>query len=221
MEGDARKMRDDKLKNPYFRQLKRGKLGLFEEIYLRHRGKNDYKRGIVCKDTDGKYISPFIEQEKNILGVAILKEEEVSKKAIVKSEIGIKIVESQKEGMQKKEKVITENAEAFSVKEKLHFAKSDLPLMIREKELSVYKNLENKIMRIRCQEINHIVLARISAYWSGVLHAVSKESKEGNRGNRESKEKEFRYIPMTYIDGKELLNQYFEDNKLWGGEDDD
>lgn len=73
---------------------------------------------------------------------------------------------------------------------------------IREKELKVHKKLENVIMRIRCQETIHIVLARIAAYWSGVLYSASKND-------------DFQNMPMTYIDGKELLNQFFEDNEQW------
>ena len=77
-----------------------------------------------------------------------------------------------------------------------------MPLEIREKELKVHKKLETVIMRIRCQETIHIVLARIAAYWSGVLYSASKND-------------DFQNMPMTYIDGKELLNQFFEDNEQW------
>lgn len=203
-------MSENKLKSPYFKQLKRGKLGLFEEIYLRYCGRRDYKKGIVCKNKENRYISPFIEQEKNILGIAIRKEEEVFKRAIIKSQVGIKIVGVRKEGMQNKEKILEANPTVFLAKEKLQIEKSELPLKIREKELIVYKNLENEIMRIRCQEISHIVVARVSAYWSGVLHAASKENNE----------EEIRYIPLTYMDGKELLSQYFADSRLLRGEDD-
>lgn len=66
-------------------------------------------------------------------------------------------------------------------------------------------------MRIRCQEITHIVLARIVAYWSGVLYAASRNSKNG----------EFGHMPMPYIDGKELLNQYFKENTLWEKKNDE
>ena len=62
-----------------------------------------------------------------------------------------------------------------------------MPLEIREKELKVHKKLENVIMRIRCQE---------------TIHSASKND-------------DFQNMPMTYIDGKELLNQFFEDNEQW------
>lgn len=206
-------MNKSSLKNPYFKQLKRGKLGMFEKIYLRYCGKRDYRRGIVCKGENNQYISPFIEQEKNIFGVAIRKEEEALKRIIVDSQIGIKIVESQKAGILEKRKFLEDNPDVCSFLEKkaLYVSNADLPLDIREKELKVYKNLEHEIMRIRCQETNHIVLARISAYWSGVLYAA-RESGENN---------DFKYMPMTYADGEELLNRYFKNNNQWEGECDE
>ena len=202
-------MDENNLRNPYFKQLKRGKLGMFEEIYLRYCGKRDYKRGVVRKDENNQYMSPFIEQEKNILGVAIRKEEEILKRTIVASQIGISIVESQKEGMIKKGKILEDNPDIYPDtslgEKKLRIVKADLPLEIREKELKVHKNLENVIMRIRCQETTHIVLARIAVYWSGVLYSASKNNKNDD----------FKNMPMTYIDGNELLNQYFKDNEQW------
>lgn len=201
----ADRMNESNLKSPYFKQLKRGKLGMFEEIYLRHRGKRDYKQGIIRKDENDEYMSPFIEQEKNILGVAIRKEEEVLKRAILNSQVGIEIVESKKKGMMKEEKILEDDTEPSSTKKKLRIAKAEVPLDIREKELKAYKNLENEIMRIRCQETNHIVLARIAAYWSGVLYAASTDSKNDD----------FKHMPMSCINGKELLNKCLQENKLW------
>ena len=70
--------------------LKHERLGLITMLYLRYCGKRDCKHGVVRKDEYNLYTSPFIEQEKNFLWVAIQKEEELLKKAILKKILELK-----------------------------------------------------------------------------------------------------------------------------------
>lgn len=158
----------------YSRALRHGKLGTFTELYLRFRGKRDYKRGVVCKSDEGVYSSPFIEQEKNFLEVAIRKEQERLERGMIKTRIGIEIAEAQIEEMNQKETIFDNCSDVE--REKVLISQSKTSLSIRKKELAAYEKLENNVKALRCEELYHIVLARIDAYWSGVLQASTDEN---------------------------------------------
>lgn len=158
----------------YSKVLRQGKLGIFTELYLRFRGKRDYLLGVVCKTGEGVYSSPFIEQEKNFLEMAIRKEQERLERGMIKNRIGIEIAEVQIEEMSQKGTIFERCSDVN--REEILIKQSKTSLSIRQKELRAYVRLENNIMDLRCEELYHIVLARIDAYWSGVLQASTAEN---------------------------------------------
>lgn len=178
--------------------LKHGRLGLTAVIYLRYCGKRDCKHGVVRKDGHNLYTSPFIEQEKNYLWMAIQKEEEMLKKTIQKKHIGIEIIKSQIDGLHEKKKIININHGSYSKNEEIQIMQSAMPLVIHQKELNAYQDIEKEIQQIHCREIFYFFMARIATYWSGVLLASKKID-------------DFKDMPVTCVNTEELYKQYFED----------
>ncbi|MCI9094536.1 MAG: hypothetical protein HFF36_12305 [Coprobacillus sp.] len=183
--------------------LKHERLGLITMLYLRYCGKRDCKHGVVRKDEYNLYTSPFIEQEKNFLWVAIQKEEELLKKAILKKNIGIEIIKSQIDGLHEKKKIIDDNHGSYDKKEERLIIQSTIPLVIRQKELNTYKDMDKEIQQIHCREIFYITMARIATYWSGVLQASKKID-------------DFKDIPATCVNKEDLYRQYFKDDNSRG-----
>ena len=100
-EGMRVRMKGENLKNPYSKELARGKLGMLKEWFLRRCGRRDFGRGVVLIDKNKKYSSPFIEQQMSFLEVAIRDEKEQLNDCILKLQIQIETAKLQIDEMQK------------------------------------------------------------------------------------------------------------------------
>ena len=117
--------------------------------------------------------------------------------------IGIEIIKSQIDGLHEKKKIIDDNHGSYDKKEERLIIQSTIPLVIRQKELNTYKDMDKEIQQIHWREIFYITMARIATYWSGVLQASKKID-------------DFKDIPATCVNKEDLYRQYFKDDNSRG-----
>lgn len=177
------RMKGENLKNPYSKELARGKLGMLKEWFLRRCGRRDFGRGVVLIDKNKKYSSPFIEQQMSFLEVAIRDEKEQLNDCILKLQIQIETAKLQIDEMQKQIKqgddgdvIQLKNHDSYVEKETKYIKQtiSSLKKSILQAECNIEKKRANT--QSKCEKLCYIVKARINAYWSGVLQASNSKN---------------------------------------------
>jgi len=195
-------MRQKQLKHLLRRKpIRRKKIGRCEERKLIRRGSKDLANGIVRKNEEQKYSSPFLKQEISLCLVQInIEKEKLAEilafynNQIFQKKLQVKGLESclknidipenpddspiikydgeesleddfvqlfRKSEYYQKRKVIQQQ------KENLESSKELLGISQNEDEFIVQK--EKEITKYRCIQHYNLLLARLSAYWNGVL----------------------------------------------------
>lgn len=178
------RMKGESLKNPYSKELERGKLGMLKEWSLRRCGRKDFGRGVVLIDKNEKYSSPFIEQQMSFLEVAIRNEKEKLNDSILKLQIQIKTAKLQIDDMKKQieqsyndgDVIQSKNHDSYVEKETKYIKQtiSSLNKSILQAECNIEKKRANT--QSKCEKLCYIAKARINAYWSGVLQASNSKN---------------------------------------------
>lgn len=163
-------------KNSYYKQLKNGKLKFFTALYLQYRGKKDAKLHIVRTNEKKQYISPFITQEIHLYTVAVKLEQERFINTLIQAQVQIESAQLQVVTKETKKQEYQNSNSTFSDNEKFHDLEQAITAInSQEQEMSLLKRREKEILKLRCDQLYNILLAKISVYWSGVLKANSKE----------------------------------------------
>lgn len=169
-------MADTINKNPYFRQLRNGKLKFFTVLYLRYRGKKDAKSHIIRKNEIDQYISPFITQEIQLYTIAVKFEQEAFINTLIQTQTQINLAqlqasakEAQKEQYYDPDNLLSDIEKPYDLEQSLTAIKAQGQTML------LLKEKEQAVLQLRCDQLYNILLAKISVYWSGVLKAAMEE----------------------------------------------
>lgn len=162
--------------NVYYKQLKNGRLKLLIKLYLRYCGKRDARKKVIRKNADGEYLSPFICREIHLYNLAFRVEEERFIRAISLTEADSQVFQLQ---IDRKEELIgkIQNDTGLSFDERVGLEQPITILEAKRLELSFFKEKEEKIKQLRCEQLYCILQARILSYWEGVLQVYGEDVK--------------------------------------------
>lgn len=160
-------------RNQYLRQLRNGKLKLSERICLYYCGKRDGKLQIIKEEDE--YTSPFISQETHLFLAAIKSEQEVFAKKILYAQEQIELAKIQEHNKESQKKNY-QDCRSVSLDDNfnVNFERAIATIRSQEQKMLLIKEREKKVLKLRCDQLYNVFLAKLSVYWSGVL----KKSKE-------------------------------------------
>lgn len=154
--------------NPYLRQLRNGKLKLSERIYLYYCGKRDGKFQILKKEDE--YTSPFIARETYLFLAAVKSEQEIFTKKILHIQAQIELAKIQECNKETQKKNYQNCKDASLIDNKnVNFERAIAAIRSQEGKMLLTIEKEKKVLKLRCDQLYNILLARLSVYWSGVL----------------------------------------------------
>lgn len=191
--------------------IRRRRIGRCEERQLMRRGAGDLTNGIVRKNKDQEYSSPFLKQEMSLCLVQINAEKQMLAEIIsfYKNEIAQKDVQTEGLRSYLNDIDIPENPADSSIifrysgeesmtdsavqslriseyyqklktrqQQKANIDTNMKLLKISQTEYEFTMQKEIEITKYRCLQHYNLLLARLSAYWNGILKAKTDETND-------------------------------------------
>ncbi len=151
------------------KQKKRHRLNWFIEFRLRKRGRKDWTKKNVEQDKDGNYTSPFINQEIHLFLADVQAElEELNyiqknlQKEILNNYSVVKKVGQKLQDLSDKD-------EYWVIPQVEHLRNFNISSHVIQENSRMQINGEVEAVKLRCRKLYEMLIARLSAYWAGVL----------------------------------------------------